>query len=427
MTATEAPPAPRALAKLVLIALVIGAIDGLVFLGFEWVVNHGSDWLWNDLVNSDEVRWRVIPLAIVGSLVFSIILRLVREPRWVEPHLDPLGAADGPEDEDPPTPKLSGLAVILLVGASSLIAGASLGPEAPLVAVSMGLGAWVGSRAGTSEAAKVLILASVGALLVAFFGSLVALAIPLLVMWQRTKRLPLPAVLAVLVAGGAAWGMLWLIHGNDDGFGRVPEATVNARDYAAAILLGVLAVFVGLLLRRFVVRLAVVTKRLDGGTAWWLAALAFGAVVGVLYLIGGQTVQFSGSEGAGLLIGRADEYSGWAILGIVLVKLLVTSWCLASGYRGGLVFPSVFAGVALALAVAAAFPDLAGPGIMVGGIVGLLTEMTAPILAIVVLFALLPVKLLPLGIAATIGAVVGRKLLERVIPSSAAPAGRPTE
>ena len=53
----------RAVISLCLVALAVGVVDGLVFLGFEWVVNHGTDWLWNDVADSDDVaggssRWR---------------------------------------------------------------------------------------------------------------------------------------------------------------------------------------------------------------------------------------------------------------------------------------------------------------------------------------------------------------------------------
>lgn len=416
-------PTPRALAGLALISLVIGAVDGLVFLGFEWLVNNGSDWIWNDLAGSDDARWRVIPLAIVLSIAFSLLLRVLGQPRWLKPHLDPLGAAQG--NEDAPAPTVQALLVILAVGLGSLLAGASLGPEAPLVGFAAGLGAWVAARAAPGPAGRLLVLSSAGALLVAFFGSLVAVLIPLAILVQRTKRLPLAAIVSVVVAGLSAWGMLWLIRGDDHGFGGIPSATVHLRDYLAAFLLGIIAVGIGLALRQFVVRLADVTARVDRGSAWWVAAAVFGAVVGVLYLVGGETVQFSGSQGSKLLIGRADEYGAWALAGIALIKLCVTSWSLASGYRGGLVFPSVFAGVAVSLCVAAIDSSLGGPGIMIGAIVGLLVEMTAPILGIVVLFALVPLKLVPVGLAGAVGALAGRWVVDR-IAAGLQRTGRPT-
>jgi len=289
----------------------VGVVNGLVFLGFEWVVNHGSDWLWNDVVDTDEVRWRVIPLALVLSVALSALIRALKQKRWVPAHVDPLGDTDdsAPEPEPAPPPSFGGLVTILVIGGASLLAGASLGPEASLVALAMGLGGWFAARANLGAASGVLVAASIGALLVAFFGSLIALAIPLLVVYQRTRRLPPPAVLAIVVAGLAAWGTLWLIQGNADGYGKVPSDAVKARDYAAAVVLGVVAVGVGVLLRRLVKRLAAVTRTIDERAPWWVAGAVFGTVLGVLYLIGGQSVEFSGSEGSKLLLSGELHYA----------------------------------------------------------------------------------------------------------------------
>ena len=139
--------AVRPVLVLALVALAIGVVDAVVFVGFEWVVNHGTDWLWNDVAGSDDVRWRVVPLALVLSIAFSALVRWVGQRRFVEPHLDPLHSSDGP----PPT--VAGLATILLVGAASLLAGASLGPEAALVGLSAGLGGWAAARVDTGRPA----------------------------------------------------------------------------------------------------------------------------------------------------------------------------------------------------------------------------------------------------------------------------------
>jgi hypothetical protein len=57
---------------------------------------------------------------------------------------------------------------------------------------------------------------------------------------------------------------------------------------------------------------------------------------------------------------------------------------------------------------------VAGPGVLLGSVAGLLVEMTAPMLGVVMLLALLPAKLLPLGIAGAAGAIVGRFAVTRL-------------
>lgn len=414
--AGAAPDAGRRPLLVLAAAVAIGVVDGLLFLGFEWVVDHGLDWIWTDLAGTDDERWRVVPLALVLSLILAVVLRLLRQPRLVEPHTDPLAATEG-EDPDAPLPEETPwtIAVIVLVGLASLLAGAALGPEAPLVGATTAIGAYVAARVAPGPEGKLLVLASVGALLVAFFGSPVAIAMPLLVLWQRTKRLPVPAVVAVVLCGMAAYGVLYAVHGDAAGFGGVPsDLPAHAKDYATALALGLVCVPVGLLLRWLVTTSWAVVQRVDARLPWWAAAAIFGAVLGVLYLVGGETVQFSGSEGSGMLIQKAPDY-GWAALaGILLVKMAAAAWSLAGGYRGGLVFPSVFCGVALALTVAAVAGDHAGPGLVVGAVGGILAEMTAPVIAVIMLFALLPLKFAGLGVAAALGVLIGRQVADRV-------------
>jgi H+/Cl- antiporter ClcA len=392
------------------LALAVGVVDGLLFLVFEWVVKHGTDWLFNDVVESDDVRWRVVPLALALSVALSALLRWLGQPRMTPPHVDPLGAAEEP---DAPPPGAGAVGTILAVGAAGLLAGASLGPEAPLLAAATGLGAWAAARADVSAGSGTLVLASAGALLVAFFGSLIALAIPLLILRQRAGRLAIGPVVAIVLAGLSAWLTVWLLQGNHHGYGTIPSEGVEAHDYAIAVLLGLVAVGIGTLLRWFVTRLNVVTEQIRDGTPWWLAATIFGVVLGALYLVGGQTVQFSGSEGSAMLLSGDVHYGTWALAGIALVKLAATSWSVAAGYRGGLVFPAVFAGVAVSLLTADALPGLAGPGVLLGCIAGLLVEMTAPMLGVVMLLALVPHELLPLALAGAAGAIVARMLLTR--------------
>jgi H+/Cl- antiporter ClcA len=410
--------------RLILVAaasIAVGVADGLIFIGFEWLVNHGDQWIWNDVFHTDTSRWRVIPLALVLSLAFSLVLRALRAPRWLPPQLDLLDAV-GPGDgkaPPPPPPTLKKIAVILIIGAASLLAGAALGPEAPLTATAIALGTWAAARGSFGEASSPLALGSLGALLTAFFGSLVPLVIPLLVVYQRTKRVPLVAVLVTVLAGVSSWLTCLAVQGNDSGYGGIPSLGTHFLDYVAAVVLGAVAAGAAALLRELIRLLSVVTHKLELRTPWWLAAALFGAVLGGLYLLGGQTVQFSGSAGTKMLVSGFGGYGPWALAGIAVIKLGATSWSTSAGYRGGLVFPSIFVGVALGLCAAGAIPNLAGTGVTLGCVAGLLVGMTSPAFGVVFLFSLLPAKLILLGLAGTAGAVLGRLVVTPVLVRSA--------
>jgi H+/Cl- antiporter ClcA len=397
------------LVRVVLLATVIGAIDGVVFLVFEWIVKDGTDWLWNDLFETDVYRWRVVIVATALSIGFSVVLRLIREPRWVEPHTDPLA-----EGEETTSASLADLGSIFVVGATGLVAGAALGPEAPLVALSAGVGLWLAGRGRVGPATRVLTLASVGALLVAFIGSLLAIGIPLLLLLRKGVRsLRVAAVLPIVIAGVVAYLVEWAIRGQGEGFGTLPAGTeADLVDYVAGVVVGLGTVILALGLRQAIVASKGVTREIDRRLAWPVSAAVFGVVLGLLYLVGGESVQFSGSEGTGMLLEQAPTYSAVALLGLIVVKLAASSWSLSAGYRGGLVFPSIYAAVALGEFAAHVDSGLAGPGVILGAVAGILTAMGGPVLAMVMLVALIPASLLGVAVAGSAGAVIGTRAVK---------------
>ncbi len=379
--------------RLLLAAAAVGAVNALLFLGFEWLVKHGTDAIWNDLAHSDTSRWRVVPLAIAGSLALSLAARAAGQKRLVPVHTDPLQPHGDGENTTVAT-----VAVTLAVGAVSLIGGASLGPEAPLAAASMSLGVLFAR-------AQALVLASVGALLVAFFGSLLPIAIPLLLIRRREKRLTLAAALPPVIAGVAAFATLHAFS-DGQGYGDLPASThFDLGDLALAFALGATAELVTVWLKRGTTRFAAITQRWDARRPWWASAVLFGAGLGVFYLIGGESLQFTGSEGIGILLD--SHYGTLALAGLAGLKLLATGWCLACGYRGGPVFPSVYVGVAISLALG----SIGGPGATIGAVAGILTALTAPVVGAVMVLSMLPLKLVGVGLVGAAGAIAARRVL----------------
>jgi H+/Cl- antiporter ClcA len=377
-------------------ALALGAVNALVFLGFEWLVHHGTDALWVDLAGTDAARWRVVPLAIAGSLVLSLAVRMAGQRRLVPVTTDPLHAHG--EDE---TTTLGTIAATLAVGAVSLIAGGALGPEAPLVAASMALGALFASG-------RLLVLASVGAVLVAFFGSLLMIVVPLLMLYRQKQRPAAADALPPVLAGVAAYATPWVVRGRGEGYGKLPTGTgFDAGDFALAFALGACAVLLAAAVPRGAKRFAGLARDVDTRWPWPATAALFGAGLGLLYLIGGETVQFSGSSGSATLLRDHTDDGAPALAGLAAVKLLAAGWSLACGYRGGPVFPAVYAGVAVSLALG----DLAGPGATIGAVGGILTAMTSPAVGAIMLLALLPLKLAGIGLAGAAGAAVARRLI----------------
>lgn len=389
-------------------ALIIGALNAVIFKLFELAVNDGTDYVWHTLFKSDIHRWLVVPLAIVSSVGLSLLYRLLHKKRVTEPHLNPLDS----EGETTPV-KVTSLAHVAAIGIASLIAGASLGPEASLVMLSTGLAVWLTQKTKLTQAGQLLTLSSVGALLVAFCGSPIPVLMPLLLLQQK-KRLTPRAALAVVLAGAAAFGTLWLMDHSTAGYGSIPARPhASMFDVLLALGVGVCASVLGWLLKRVVLILAQFTKRLDNSLHWAASGTIFGLVLGALYFVAGEPIQFSGSQGSVLLLHHAPAYGLWALLGLIAAKLLATAWSLASGYQGGMVFPSIFIGVAVAL-IAGNLSGSTNPCVLVGSVAGIFGALTGPAVAFIFMIAILPIKLAFAAAAGILGAAFGNKYLTKL-------------
>ena len=125
-------------------------------------------------------------------------------------------------------------------------------------------------------------------------------------------------------------------------------------------------------------------------------------------------MQFSGSVGSKLLLEQAGTVGVLTLVGLLAVKLLVTAWSLATGYRGGLVFPSVYMGIAIAL-VLSHFSGLSDPGVLIGAVAGVFGALTGPVVAFIFIASILPPHghVWLVAICGIVGALLGQKLLAK--------------
>lgn len=394
--------------KLFGIAILIGIINGALFVIFELLVKQGTNLIWNDIFHTNTLRFLVIPLAIVLSIVYSVVVRSLKENRLRKN--TPLSEELNSKIIGTPRAILT----TLIVGLTSLLSGASLGPEAPLFSGSAQTGAWVSKLTNENEkTTKVLVLSSVGALLVAFFGSLGLVLFPLLLLLKE-KKLTLKNGAIVVLAGLFAFGTLFLLKGNTQGFGTVPVefTTYVSYDFITAFVFAFIGVFLGVALYLFIDKIYLINKQYEKKIHWVVKAGIYGLILGVLYFLGGQIIQFSGSEGIQMLFESKATLTTTMLIVIVLSKFLATAWSGGSGYRGGLVFPSIFMGVALAFLVVHLFPFFQGmQGPVIGMWGGFISGVMSPAMGFILLLALLPPTLYPIVIVAFLGAFLGKKIL----------------
>ncbi|MFZ1301466.1 MAG: chloride channel protein [Candidatus Microsaccharimonas sp.] len=400
-------------------AIGIGLANAVLLYVFEFVGIDVTAWLWNDVLHtqSEQFRWILIPLvAVVLSIVLSALTRSLGEKRVVPVDNDIMAELKDPDT--PSTPR--DLGIVLAIGAMSLLAGASIGPEASLMAASIIIGAWTVNTFKFGAMKQIIILASVGALLVAFLGSMIMALVPLLLLLEK-KQLKLKPALIIILASTVSYITIRLIDAAEAGRGGAGSVapnmpTIQGHDFIVAVIVGFITSLIAIALTWLITYFARYTKKLDAKVPWYLSATVFGLVLGGLYLIGGPTIQFSGSLGSHLLVEQAAQYGAIALVVMILTKLLATGWSKAAGYRGGLVFPSIYIGVALGLLVGVLFPEYAGAGAMIGGIAGILTAaIGSPLMGALFVLAVLPFnETLLVALCAIAGTIAFDQLKKRI-------------
>ncbi|HVX48083.1 MAG TPA: chloride channel protein [Candidatus Saccharimonadales bacterium] len=322
----------------------VGVIVALVYCYFEAAVHHGINLVWADWLDTGAHRWLVVPICLVVSLVFFGLQHYLDSS---SEHNESHGLGEAPK------PTLTNFAKVLFLGFWSLVAGASLGPEAILVPACMIAGGYIGAKAFKHDGRGVKILGAAGfiALMAAFFHSFIAGMLGLLLIKKQTKA-PLN-IFTVLVAVVASWATVYILGLlSSPAFVSTPSSGWHFNTHSllalAILVVAGYAVTYGLgashgLITRLHQRIA--------GSQWWLRSLAAAAGLSALYLLGGTLVEFTGNKSIVPMLKQAASLGVAGLLWITVVKIVAISWSKAMGYRGGLIFPTVFvASVLVAIA-----------------------------------------------------------------------------
>lgn len=316
----------------------------MTYFYFEYAVRHATSYVWDDLLDTGAHRLLVVPLCLALTLAYFGVQHLL-DPKSEDHEAHGLGAA--------PDPTVTNFVKVLAIGFLSLLAGASLGPEAILVPASIMLGGYLGARLADRRKQTLQLFGMAGfmALFTAFFNSFfVGILSLLLVRKQSGIRItPGLIILAVAASGGSAL-MLAVLRSS---------AYVETPGYSWALNLRDLALFAVLAAAGYLVTyglgaahdLSQRVVRPIKGRSWWLHGLTAGAGLSVLYLAGGSLVQFTGNESVVPMFKQSADLGLWGLLWLAIIKVIAIGWSKAGGYRGGLVFPTAFvAAVAVAMA-----------------------------------------------------------------------------
>jgi H+/Cl- antiporter ClcA len=367
--ATAPPSAPAALdpvsvvrSKAYLSALVLAALLGIpisaVAYGFLALVAQIQGYLFDDLpgdlFDAGTPAWWPVPWLMLCGLLVALTIRHLPGPGGHSPALGFQMGGGPPVDRNLPGIVLASLATLSL--------GAVLGPEAPLIAIGGGLAAFtvrLVKKDVTPMAVTIMASAGSFAAISTLLGSPLLGAFLIMeaagIAGATLSLVALPGLLASGVGALVFLGLnAWTGLGTFSlALTTVPpgvDPTVATLLWAVPIgilgaLLGWVVRWVGLTARPLVHRSRVpVTVGL--GLLIGLTAMTYQLITGH----GFTDVLFSGQDALPMLVADAADYSVAALVVLALCKSLAYGLSL-SAFRGGPVFPAMFTGAVVGIAL----------------------------------------------------------------------------
>jgi len=366
----EAPrrsPASQLL-PLVLPGIVVGVASALILLAVSALANVIEGVIWDTLpanlgVAPDSPGWTLGVLTLTGLVVGLLVT-------FVPGHAGPDPATT--ELAGPPLPVavLPGLAVALVI---TLASGVSLGPENPILAVNVGLAAAIGLRVMPRIPVPAWVGLAVSGTLGAMFGTPLGAALLLSESPDTSGRPLWDRLFGPLIAASTGALTMLALGGESFALSITPYGSPQLVDLVTGSLIAVAAALVGL---AAIYAFPVVHAAFHRLGSPIVVLTVGGFVLGILGVIGGQISLFKGLEQMKELTETATDYAPAGLALLVVVKLSAVIVASGSGFRGGRIFPSVFAAVAFGLFVHALVPQVPEAVALAASVVGVLVAVT---------------------------------------------------
>ena len=401
------------------------AIHDLTHLVWEWIP-HELGW-------SEPHSWYVILVpGLAGVLVAAAVLL---PGHGGHSPLEGLGA-------EPIRP--IHLVSILPAALASLALGLVLGPEAPLIALGLALGAVVVRLLDIEGPnAQLLVLAGAFAAIAALFGGPLVAAFLLFEVTAAAGKIPAQQIGLALLPGFVAAGTGALVFTGVEGWPGLHEASlslpslppynsVRIADIAWCLALGAVIAFVIVAIRHagHAVAAQALLRRLP---LLVVAGLLVGTLAVVFRALADRPVDLVLFSGQTELPAVVAEGSAGVLALLVVAKGLAYALSLGAGFRGGPVFPAIAIGVAVGMVAANVLPGLGTtPAVATGVAAGTAAVLRVPFTA-VLLTALIvgstSLDVAPLAVLAAVMAWIVASALpnpeDRLEPVPEAPAASP--
>ncbi len=364
------------------LSLVIGALVGLVVVAFILLTGRLAARLYP--AGGSGVHRVLMP--VLGSLITGVLLY-----RWF-----PEARGSGIPQTKAALFLRNGYISLRTVLAkfflcsTSLASGIALGREGPAVQIGAGLASVIARRLGLStQYVKALVPVGTAAALAAAFNTPIAAV--LFSLEEIVGDLHAPVLGSVVLASATSWMVLHLILGDEPLFHVAGYHLAHPSELLMYALLGVVGGLGSVAFVKLLLRLRQWFLALPRHTGW-LQPVAGGLTVGIMGYFIPQVMGVGYAEVDRVLAG--DLVLRTVVI-LVLLKIVATAVCYASGNAGGIFGPSLFIGAMMGAAVGSVahliMPDYtAGPGAY--ALVGMGTAFAgiirAPLTSVIMIFEL---------------------------------------
>lgn len=341
--------------RLLTLVVVLGVISALITFAFVALVHQGTALVWERAASALGLDARLFTLLVctLGGLLVGLLVKRFGDHNAIFADLMlEFGKTGRFEYRNAPG--------ILLTAFVSLISGASLGPEAPLADACGGLGTLMSDQLKLDEQeTRTMGFSGVSGMLAAFITEPIGGALLGLESAQGSpggKQTYFWVLFPSLLASAVATVVFVLLSGSFfQTLYQFPTYFPRLRDLFYAVPLGFIGGAVGLLFMLSLRRLQKLFQVMKGHVV--LRGLIGGLGMGIIGALLPLTM-FSGEEQTVELISDAAEIGVVMLIVLGIAKLFATSLLLSTGWKGGYIFPIMFASAALGLAATLLFPDI---------------------------------------------------------------------
>lgn len=388
---------------------LLGGFAGIVIWIFLKLMSEGMWLIWEWIPDKINIPFYTVAVCTIGAVGIGLFRKKYGD--YPEELNVVLGKVRNEKQYE-----YKKMFTMLLAALFPLLIGSSVGPEAGLTGIIVGLCYWVGDniKSAHKDAKKYSEIGMAVTLGVLFHSPLFGIfaveeqddedEIP-----QLTKTFKIFLYGISIAAATACYMLLSRLFGKGmEGFPSFEWTNdLEIKDYfmmSVYILAGcILAVFYE------------VTHKGCHKVAEKIPPILREAIAGLCLGLTGSVVPmilFSGEEQMGELMTEYVQYLPWMLIGVAFLKILITNICIQLGLKGGHFFPVIFAGVCLGYALAMlAFADSAAHVVFAAAIVTaalLGGTMRKPMAVTMLLFICFPVKIV---IWIFVAALFGNKIV----------------